>query len=310
MSKEFDTRLLHPRNWLTWFGLGVLWLIVQLPYPVLHTLGSTVGKMSRRFLKRRERIAARNIELCFPQMDATSREAMLEQNFMSLGMGLIETGMAWFWSDARVKKWFDVEGYDNLTKALQQHRGVMVVGVHFMSLELGGRVMGLCRPMMATYRRHNDPLMEWVQTKGRLRSNKAMIDRRNLRGLVQALKAGEAVWFAPDQDYGPKGSVFAPFFSVNEAATTNGTWVLSRLSGAAMLSITMVRKANKKGYVLHISDVMSDYPVNDEIDAASYMNKIIENEILRAPEQYLWVHRRFKTRPRGEASLYHAASPH
>lgn len=310
MSKEFDTRLLHPRNWLTWFGLGVLWLIVQLPYPVLHALGSTVGKMSRRFLKRRERIAARNIELCFPQMDEASREAMLEQNFMSLGMGLIETGMAWFWSDARVKKWFDVEGYDNLTKALQQHRGVMVVGVHFMSLELGGRVMGLCRPMMATYRRHNDPLMEWVQTRGRLRSNKAMIDRRNLRGLVQALKAGEAVWFAPDQDYGPKGSVFAPFFSVNEAATTNGTWVLSRLSGATMLSITMVRKANKKGYVLHISDVMSDYPVNDEIDAASYMNKIIEKEILRAPEQYLWVHRRFKTRPRGEASLYHAASPH
>lgn len=310
MSKEFDTRLLHPRNWLTWFGLGVLWLIVQLPYPILHTLGSTVGKMSRRFLKRRERIAARNIELCFPQMDAASREALLEQNFMSLGMGLIETGMAWFWSDARVKKWFDVEGYDNLTKALQQHRGVMVVGVHFMSLELGGRVMGLCRPMMATYRRHNNPLMEWVQTKGRLRSNKAMIDRRNLRGLVQALKSGEAVWFAPDQDYGPKGSVFAPFFSVNEAATTNGTWVLSRLSGAAMLSITMVRKADRKGYVLHISDVMSDYPVNDEIGAASYMNKIIEKEILRAPEQYLWVHRRFKTRPRGEASLYHVASPH
>nr|VXZ85991.1 Lipid A biosynthesis lauroyl acyltransferase [Klebsiella pneumoniae] len=87
----------------------------------------------------------------------------------------------------------------------------MVVGVHFMSLELGGRAMGLCRPMMATYRPHNSPLMEWVQTRGRLRSNKAMIDRNNLTGLVHALKSGEAVWFAPDQDYGPKGSVFAPF---------------------------------------------------------------------------------------------------
>ncbi|MGL5239579.1 MAG: kdo(2)-lipid IV(A) palmitoleoyltransferase, partial [Kluyvera ascorbata] len=201
------------------------------------------------------------------------------------------------------------EGYANLMDALKEQRGVMVVGVHFMSLELGGRAMGLCRPMMATYRPHNDPLMEWVQTTGRLRSNKAMIDRRNLRGLVQALKAGEAVWFAPDQDYGPKGSVFAPFFSVNEAATTNGTNVLSRLSGAAMLTVTMVRKPCQRGYMLHISEAMTDYPCGDEISAACYMNKIIEREILRAPEQYLWVHRRFKTRPRGEASLYKAV-PH
>ena len=304
MNKFFDLSLLHPRNWLTWLGLGVLWLLVQLPYPLLHIIGSSLGRAARPFLKRREKIAARNIALCFPEMNAADKETLLEQNFVSLGMGLIETGMAWFWSDARVKKWFDVEGYANLTNALAENRGVMVVGVHFMSLELGGRAMGLCRPMMATYRRHNSPLMEWVQTRGRLRSNKAMIDRRNLRGLVQALKAGEAVWFAPDQDYGPKGSTFAPFFSVPQAATTNGTRVLSRLSGAGLLTITMVRKANRRGYSLHISESITDYPKEDELAAASYMNRVIEKEILRAPEQYLWVHRRFKTCPLGEASLY------
>jgi len=304
VNKFFDLSLLHPRNWLTWLGLGVLWLLVQLPYPLLHIIGSSLGRAARPFLKRREKIAARNIALCFPEMNAADKETLLEQNFVSLGMGLIETGMAWFWSDARVKKWFDVEGYANLTNALAENRGVMVVGVHFMSLELGGRAMGLCRPMMATYRRHNSPLMEWVQTRGRLRSNKAMIDRRNLRGLVQALKAGEAVWFAPDQDYGPKGSTFAPFFSVPQAATTNGTRVLSRLSGVGLLTITMVRKANRRGYSLHISESITDYPKEDELAAASYMNRVIEKEILRAPEQYLWVHRRFKTRPLGEASLY------
>ena len=304
MNKFFDLSLLHPRNWLTWLGLGVLWLLVQLPYPLLHIIGSSLGRAARPFLKRREKIAARNIALCFPEMNAADKETLLEQNFVSLGMGLIETGMAWFWSDARVKKWFDVEGYANLTNALAENRGVMVVGVHFMSLELGGRAMGLCRPMMATYRRHNSPLMEWVQTRGRLRSHKAMIDRRNLRGLVQALKAGEAVWFAPDQDYGPKGRPFAPFFSVPQAATTNGTRVLSRLSGAGLLTITMVRKANRRGYSLHISESITDYPKDDELAAASYMNRVIEKEILRAPEQYLWVHRRFKTRPLGEASLY------
>lgn len=304
MMASFKLAFLHPRHWVTWAGLGLLWLLVQLPYPILSRLGAGLGRQSRRFLKRRERIARRNLELCFPLMNDDLRETLIEKNFMSLGMGLIETGMAWFWSDKRVRRWFDVEGYQHLQAAQASQRGVMVVGVHFMSLELGGRVMGLCQPMMATYRPHNNIVMEWVQTRGRMRSNKSMIDRRNLRGLVNALKQGEAVWFAPDQDYGRKGSIFAPFFSVKNAATTNGTFVLSRLSGAKMLTVTMVRKEDGSGYSLHIGCALNDYPVEDEFAAASYMNKVIEREILRAPEQYLWIHRRFKTRPVGEPSLY------
>ena len=304
MHSPFKRAFLHPRHWGTWAGLGLLWLLVQLPYPLLSHLGETLGKLARPFLKRRERIARRNLELCFPNMGDELREAMIEKNFMSLGMALFETGMAWFWPDSRVRRWFDVEGYQNLVAAQASQRGGMVVGVHFMSLELGGRVMGLCQPMMATYRPHNSELMEWVQTRGRMRSNKSMIDRRNLKGLVSELKKGEAVWFAPDQDYGSKGSTFAPFFSVENAATTNGTYVLSRLSGASMLTVTMVRKADRSGYSLHIGKAMTDYPAKDEHEAASYINKVIEREILRAPEQYLWIHRRFKTRPPGEASLY------
>ncbi|SCC52177.1 kdo(2)-lipid IV(A) palmitoleoyltransferase [Kosakonia oryziphila] len=304
MMASFKLALLHPRYWVTWSGLALLWLLVQLPYPVLVRLGAGLGQYSRRFLKRRERIARRNLELCFPVMSEALRDALIGKNFMSLGMGLIETGMAWFWSDKRVRRWFDVEGYQHLQAAQASGRGVMVVGVHFMSLELGGRVMGLCQPMMATYRQHNNPLMEWVQTRGRMRSNKNMIDRRNLKGLVNALKQGEAVWFAPDQDYGRKGSTFAPFFSVKNAATTNGTYVLSRLSGAKILTVTMVRKTDGSGYSLHIGSALNDYPCADEFAAASYMNKVIEREILRAPEQYLWIHRRFKTRPLGEPSLY------
>lgn len=304
MMATFKLTFLHPRHWVTWAGLGFLWLLVQLPYPVLARLGAGLGRSARPFLKRRERIARRNLELCFPLMDDTLREVLIEKNFKSLGMALIETGMAWFWSDKRVRRWFDVEGFQHLQAAQACKRGVMVVGVHFMSLELGGRVMGLCQPMMATYRPHNNALMEWVQTRGRMRSNKSMIDRRNLKGLVNALKQGEAVWFAPDQDYGRKGSIFAPFFSVQNAATTNGTFVLSRLSGAKMLTVTMVRKEDCSGYSLHIGQALSDYPSQDEFAAASYMNKVIEREILRAPEQYLWIHRRFKTRPVGEPSLY------
>jgi KDO2-lipid IV(A) palmitoleoyltransferase len=263
-----------------------------------------MGRISKRFLKRRVTIARRNLELCFPDLSPEELDARVTDNFTSLGIGLLETGMAWFWSDARIKKWFDVSGIENLNAALAENRGVMVIGVHFMSLELGGRVMGLCRPMMAMYRKHNNKVMEYVQTRGRSRSNKAMIDRRNLRGMVHALKAGEAVWFAPDQDFGPKGSSFAPFFAVKKAATTNGTFTIAKLAKPILLTTVLIRKPDGSGYHLIIQPGLKDYPYDNEQAAAEFINSVIEKEILRAPEQYLWLHRRFKTRPVGDTSLY------
>ncbi|QLK59620.1 kdo(2)-lipid IV(A) palmitoleoyltransferase [Enterobacteriaceae bacterium Kacie_13] len=303
-SPRFRASFLHPRYWLTWFGLGVLFLLVQLPYPVLYRLGVWLGRTSMRFLKRRVSITRRNLQLCFPDLTPDQVEARIVSNFESLGMGLLETGMAWFWSDARVKRWFDVSGLHNLKKAQENNQGVLVIGVHFMSLELGGRAMGLCQPMMAMYRPHNNKAMEFVQTWGRMRSNKAMLDRKDLRGMVHALKKGEAVWFAPDQDYGPRGSVFAPLFAVDEAATTSGTYMLARLAKPALITVVLVRKPAGKGYDLVIQPALQDYPIDDELAAAAYMNRVIETEIMRAPDQYLWLHRRFKTRPAGTPSLY------
>ncbi len=303
-SQQFQWGLLKPRYWLTWFGISVLFLLVQLPYPLLHRLGIWLGRTSMHFLKRRVSITRRNLQLCFPDMDPVQRELRVVGNFESLGMGLLETGMAWFWSDKRVKRWFSVNGLHHLQHAQREGRGVLIIGVHFMSLELGGRVMGLCQPMMAMYRPHNNKLMEWVQTKGRMRSNKAMINRRNLRGMVQALKQGEAVWFAPDQDYGPKGSVFAPLFAVPQAATTSGTWMLTRMANPALITVVLIRNSDRSGYELVIQPELRDYPVSDEQQAAAYMNQVIEREIMRAPDQYMWLHRRFKTRPLGAASLY------
>lgn len=303
-SPRFQASFLHPRYWLTWFGLGILFLLVQLPYPVLYRLGVWLGRTSMRFLKRRVSITRRNLQLCFPDLTPEKVEARIVSNFESLGMGLLETGMAWFWSDARVKRWFDVSGLHNLKKAQENNQGVLVIGVHFMSLELGGRAMGLCQPMMAMYRPHNNKAMEFVQTWGRMRSNKAMLDRKDLRGMVHALKKGEAVWFAPDQDYGPRGSVFAPLFAVDEAATTSGTYMLARLAKPALITVVLVRKPAGKGYDLVIQPALQDYPIDDELAAAAYMNRVIETEIMRAPDQYLWLHRRFKTRPAGTPSLY------
>jgi len=302
--QKFQRSFLRPRYWLTWFGVSVLFLLVQLPYPVLNKLGTWMGRTSMRFMKRRVSIARRNLELCFPDMDEQQLERCIVGNFESLGMGLLETGMAWFWSDRRVKRWFTVNGLNNLKAAQSDGRGALIIGVHFMSLELGGRAMGLCQPMMAMYRPHNNKLMEWVQTKGRMRSNKAMINRRDLRGMVQALKQGEAVWFAPDQDYGPKGSVFAPLFAVPDAATTSGTWMLARMAKPALITVVLIRKEDGSGYELVIQPELKDYPIESEQEAAEYMNRVIEREIMRAPSQYMWLHRRFKTRPVGASSLY------
>lgn len=303
-TQRFKKSFLHPRYWFTWFGLGVLFLLVQLPYPVLYRFGVWLGRTSMRFLKRRVSITRRNLQLCFPDMDSDLLEHKIVSNFESLGMGLLETGMAWFWSDARVKRWFDVNGLNNLKLAQQNNQGVLIIGVHFMSLELGGRAMGLCQPMMAMYRPHNNKVMEFVQTWGRMRSNKAMLDRKDLRGMVHALKRGEAVWFAPDQDYGPRGSVFAPLFAVDQAATTSGTFMLARLAKPALVSVVLVRKDKGAGYDLVIQPELKNYPIDDELAAAAYMNRVVEKEIMRAPEQYLWLHRRFKTRPEGAPSLY------
>lgn len=301
---KFSAALLHPRYWPVWFGIGTLWLLVKLPYPVIYRIGRALGYLALRMMKRRAAIARRNLELCFPQMSEHERETLVVKNFESVGLGLMETGMAWFWSDARVKRWFDVSGLHNLKKAQENKQGVLVIGVHFMSLELGGRAMGLCQPMMAMYRPHNNKAMEFVQTWGRMRSNKAMLDRKDLRGMVHALKKGEAVWFAPDQDYGPRGSVFAPLFAVDQAATTSGTFMLARLAKPALVAVVLVRKALGKGYELVIQPQLQDYPIDNEMAAAAYMNRVIEKEIMRAPDQYLWLHRRFKTRPAGTPSLY------
>jgi len=302
----FKQGLLHPRYWLTWFGVGVLWLWVQLPYPVLMKMGDWIGRFSMRFLKRRVSIARQNLHLCFPHYTQTQIDLIVSQNFSSLGRALIETGMGWFWSDARIHKWCTVSGLEHLIAAGANGKGVLVIGVHFMTLELGGRVMGVNHPMMAVYRPHNNKVMEFIQTRGRSRSNKAMLDRRNLRGIVKALKSGEAVWFAPDQDYGPKGSSFAPFFAVEQAATTNGTFTIARLAKPAMLTTVLIRRPDGKGYQLIIGPEFDDYPLadGDEQAAATYINRKVEQEIMRAPEQYLWLHRRFKTRPDGQSKLY------
>ncbi|MGY0163359.1 LpxL/LpxP family Kdo(2)-lipid IV(A) lauroyl/palmitoleoyl acyltransferasee [Edwardsiella tarda] len=301
---QFRRSMLHPRYWLTWFGIGIFYLIMLLPYPWLSRLGKRLGKLSMRFLKQRVQVARRNLELCFPQMAASERERWLEQNFESVGMALIETGMAWFWPDWRIRRWCKVEGDDNMQQALDAGKGILLIGMHFLTLELGARIFGMQNPGVGVYRPNDNPVLDWLQTWGRLRSNKYMIDRRDVKGMIRALKEGEIVWYAPDHDYGPKSSVFVPLFAVEQAATTTGSYILARMSKPTILPFTPVRNADDSGYTLYIQPMIQDFPLDDQYAAASYMNRIVEREIMLAPTQYMWLHRRFKTCPPGMPSRY------
>ncbi|MEQ4923956.1 LpxL/LpxP family Kdo(2)-lipid IV(A) lauroyl/palmitoleoyl acyltransferase [Proteus hauseri] len=302
----FSLHLLHPKYFLTWFGVFILFLLVQLPYTWLLFLGKHLGQLSRFFVKRRVSIIRRNLELCFPNKDKAEIDKLVMDNLSSLGIALFETGMAWFWSDRRLKNIYDVSGISNFTDANDKNLGILLIGIHSMSLELGGRIMGLCFPVNAMYRPHNNKAMEFIQTKARCRSNKGMIDRRNLKFMVMELKKGKAIWFAPDQDFGLKGTTFSPFFSVEKTSTSKGAVILAKLSGAPSLTVTLVRnQGNKpKHYSLIIGAEITDYPTENIQNDTDRMNRLIEAEIMRAPEQYLWAHRRFKTRPAGEASFY------
>ncbi|MDU7248033.1 MAG: lipid A biosynthesis lauroyl acyltransferase [Klebsiella pneumoniae] len=258
---KFSPALLHPRYWLLWLGIGLLWLVVQLPYPLIYRLGNAIGRLAMRFMKRRAKIAYRNLELCFPEKSEQERHRMVVMNFESVGMGLMETGMAWFWPVRRIARWTDTIGFEHIRDVQAQQRGILLIGIHFLTLEMG-------------------------------------------KGMIRALKKGEVVWYAPDHDYGPTASVFAPLFAVDQAATTSGTWMLAKMSKACIVPFVPRRKPDGKGYELIILPPECSPPLDDAETTAAWMNKIVEQCIMMAPEQYMWLHRRFKTRPEGMPSRY------
>ncbi|WP_379971652.1 LpxL/LpxP family Kdo(2)-lipid IV(A) lauroyl/palmitoleoyl acyltransferase [Entomomonas asaccharolytica] len=301
---KFSLVLLHPRYWLTWLGIGFLYLLVQLPYPVLFRLGKKIGRVSLFFLKRRAMIAERNLKVCFPDLTQQEINQRIINNFESVGMGLLETGMAWFWPDRRIQKWSKVEGLEYLDKAVLANKGVLLVGIHFLTLELGGRILGQYHQGMGVYRAHNNRLLDWIQLRGRLKSNKDFIDRYDTRKMIKALQQNEILWYAPDHDYGIKNSVFASFFAMPQAATTIGTHLLVKLAKPTIISFAPIRNIDGSGYTISVSDQIDDFPCNNSLETAEHMNRVIEKEILKAPDLYMWLHRRFKTRPENIACIY------
>lgn len=305
-APKLKIALLHWRYWPVWLGGALLFLLVQLPYPLICLLGRSVGRLSMYFTKRRVGITQRNLELCFPKLTKEQRNRMLIEVFESAGMGLLESGMAWFWPDKRVKKWCKLENHHLIPELQKKKKGILLINMHFFSLELCGRAFSIHHPGVGvvSYRPHNNPLVNWLQFHGRLKLNKRLLPRHDVRRMISSLLQGDVLWYAPDHDYGRRGSTFAPFFAVQQAATTMGTHFLARKADPAILILTPVRKADGSGYTLFLRPLQAELSSEEPEGAARIVNQAIELEILRAPGQYMWLHRRFKTRPEGEPYPY------
>jgi KDO2-lipid IV(A) lauroyltransferase len=302
---RFRAYFLHPRFWPLWLGLGLLWLVVQLPYGLQLKLGRALGWLMYRTASTRRQIAARNLELCFPGKSAAEREHLLKANFASTGIAFFEMAMSWWWPRARLAQLAQVEGLEHLQQAQAEGQGVILMAVHFTTLEIGAALLGQLHTIDGMYREHDNPLFDYIQRRGRERHNldATAIEREDIRAMLKVLRAGRAIWYAPDQDYGRKQSIFVPLFGI-QAATVTATTKFARLGKARVVPFTQQRLADGSGYRLVIHPPLEGFPGESEEADCLRINQWIEQVVSACPEQYLWAHRRFKTRPEGEPKLY------
>jgi KDO2-lipid IV(A) lauroyltransferase len=290
---------LGPRNWPTWIGIGAMAAMARLPWGFQRALGRGIGALLRLVMPSRRRIAARNLELCFPELDGAARDALLRAHFASLGIGLFEFARAWWGSIAPMRRNLVVEGVEHIEAARARGRGVIVVSGHFTTLEICGRLMCDYVPLAGMYRPHTEPAMEWAVKRGRLRYAAAMFTKQELRPAVKHLKQGGLLWYAPDQDPSRGDSVYVPFFG-RPANSLSSTHQLARLSGAAVVAFQHARRPDG-GYTLRILPVLGDLPTSDATADTARVMAAIESMARAAPDQYLWIHRRFKRQPDGSS---------
>ncbi|WP_407315646.1 lipid A biosynthesis lauroyl acyltransferase [Pseudomonas sp. nanlin1] len=302
---RFRRYFLHPKFWPLWLGLGLLWLLVQLPFPALVRVGRALGALMYRVAGDRRRVAARNLELCFPELPSVERKRLLKENFASTGVAFFEMAMSWWWPKARLARLAHIEGLEHLQAAQQQGQGAILMALHFTTLEIGAALLGQRHTIDGMYREHKNPVFDFVQRRGRERHNddSLAVEREDVRAMIKQLRKGRAIWYAPDQDYGAGQSVFVPLFGI-PAATVTATTHFARLGKARVIPFTQQRLADGSGYRLVIHPPLQGFPGESEAADCLRINQWVEQAVRECPQQYLWAHRRFKSRPPGEAKLY------
>lgn len=292
-----------PRYWPVWLGMGLLRLICLLPHRVALATGRVIGRIAHAFGGSRRAIVRRNIELCFPGLSSGERDALAYEHFKALGMTLIEMGLGRWASDRHLQSITNLHGIEHVQKALNSGRGVILLSAHFTTLEIMGRVLSLNMPPFdAMFRRNRSEFMTELQRTGRERSAETTIEKRDVKKVVRSLRNNRAVWYAPDQSYNRKGSEVIPFFGV-PAMHTTATSTLARLGNAVVIPF-FPRRLEDSTYELILLPAFEDFPSDDPIaDTKRYID-LLEQHVRSCPEQYFWIHRKFKDLPDGYPDYY------
>lgn len=311
-SRHKPRPLWHPVLWPGWVAFGCAWLLVRLPTHTLTRIGARLGGWFEKLAPSRRHIAATNLQLCFPQLDARERSILQTRVFESMGIALMETLWSWLGNkhnDPSHLERCDFVGTEVLEDAYREGKGVLLIGAHLMALDAIGPALSaamhksIVGQIDVIYRYNKNPLIERAMVQGRKRLFPNVIEREDAREILQSLKDSRVLWYAADQDYGAKHSVFADFFGV-PAATITATARLARMRNSPVVVMSQYRDIASHRWQVRFEPGPEHFPTSDPVADARSINALIETAIQRAPEQYLWLHRRFKTRPEGEAKIY------
>lgn len=261
--------------------------------------GTLLGLITYMAGHERRYITAVNIALCFPELDARAQQDLVRRCFIDNGIGLIETATGWMRQAGHFQQQLAMKGTEHLDAALASGRGVLLLGAHYSTLDFGANLLSVNYPFAVTYRPHKNPLFDAFMLRGRISNCNGVFDRSDIRGMFRHLKQNKILWYAPDQDYGPEGAVYVPFFGQRAATLT----AASRIAGFNQSPVVLVRQHRDnrhKRYTLEFTSLTPPLPSGDEVADATTINAAVENAIRQEPSQYLWMHKRFKTQPGGK----------
>lgn len=287
---------------MTRIALSLMWLLHWLPLPILASLGRGLGRLLFRFGRERRHIALTNLRLCFPGMSEAQRSVMARRHFEAFGRSFLERGLLWWASPERIRKIGRLAGKEHLD-ALYGKQPVILLVPHFVGLDMAWTRMSMDYDMSGIYANQKNLLFNAALYKGRARFGKSLMLSRqdSTRKGLKAMKAGMPFFYLPDMDFGERDTIFVPFFGF-PAATITGLSRLARLAGAVVVPV--IARMERDGYTIEIGAPWPGFPGASIESDTRHMNACIESEVLKMPEQYFWLHKRFKTRPPGEKSVY------
>lgn len=300
---SMNKALLQPKYWATWLAVGGLWLIAHLPFSWQMRLGQGLGKVAYRFAKSRRHIASTNIRLCFPDLSQHAQEQLVKQVFIEQFIGFIETTIAWFRPQDYLLDKTEFHNFAPTQAKLAAQKPIMILGGHYAMLDLAGTLACNHMNLAISYRPLDNPVLNYVMERARNRIYSACLTRKETRKFIRTIKQGYPLWYLQDQDLGRENSVFVDFFGI-PTATINATSRIAAISKAEVIPVSFFRRQDYSGYDIYFLDPLP-IPSGDEYKDAQLANAVLEAQIRRRPEQYLWLHKRFKTRPNEQdKSLY------